>query len=428
MSATLFSNVRIIDGSGDAPFAGDVRIEGNRIVAVSRQPGTLPAEGATIVDGNGATLMPGLTDAHAHLSFTPSVDLAGLGTMPPEEATLWTMKIARLVLDHGYTSCFSGSAAKPRVDVAIRDAINAGDIPGPRLRAATKQLTVTGGFGDLRRPHFDLGDGMPSVPLDGPDAFRDYCRQACRDGVDTIKIVPSAPHTGPDPLAEDTVMTDAEVAAVCEVARQRHRKVAAHARSAEAVKICVRNGVDMIYHATFADEETLDMLEAARDRVFVAPALGLQISRLRNGAEFGAAPDDRLRWKLEREIELVAAKMAELTRRGVRVLPGGDYGFKWNPHGTNARDIQWLVEYFGLTPMGAIVAATRHGGALMGHEGELGEVRDGCLADLLLVDGDPLDDITILQDRDRLLAIMKDGAFHKAPSAAAAAPQRQAAE
>jgi imidazolonepropionase-like amidohydrolase len=109
-------------------------------------------------------------------------------------------------------------------------------------------------------------------------------------------------------------------------------------------------------------------------------------------------------------------------------LPGGDYGFKWNPHGTNARDIQWLVEYFGLTPMGAIVAATRHGGALMGHEGELGEVREGCLADLLLVDGDPLADIAILQDRDRLLAIMKDGAFHKAPPSAAMAPQRQAAE
>ena len=428
MSATLFANVRIIDGSGRKPFTGDALVEGNRIAAVSRKPGSLPADGAEVVDGNGATLMPGLTDAHAHLSFTPSLDLAGLGAMPPEEATLWTMKTARLVLDHGYTSCFSGSATKPRVDVAIRDAINRGDIPGPRLRAATKQLTVTGGFGDIRQPHFDLGEGMPSVPLDGPDAFRDYCRQACRDGVDTIKIVPSAAHLGPDPMAEDTVMTDAEVAAVCEVARQRHRKVAAHARSAEAVKMCVRNGVDIIYHATHADEETLDMLEAARDRVFVAPALGLQISRLRNGAEFGAEPDAALRYKLEREVELVAAKMAELKRRGVRVLPGGDYGFKWNPHGTNARDIQWLVEYFSHSPMEAIVAATRHGGALMGHEGELGEVREGCLADLLLVDGDPLADIAILQDRDRLLAIMKDGAFHKAPPVSMAMPQRQAAE
>ena len=116
---------------------------------------------------------------------------------------------------------------------------------------------------------------MPSVPLDGPDAFREYCRAACRDGVDTIKIVPSANGSGPDPMVEDTVMTDAEVAAVCEVARQRGRKVAAHARSAEAVKMCLRNGVDMIYHATFADEEALDMLEAARDRVFVGCTMAM---------------------------------------------------------------------------------------------------------------------------------------------------------
>jgi imidazolonepropionase-like amidohydrolase len=428
MSAKLFTNVSIIDGSGNAPFVGDVRVAGNRIAAVARQPGSLPADGAEIVDGAGATLMPGLTDAHAHLSFTNAVDLAGLGEMPPEEQTLWTMKVAKLLLDHGYTSCFSGSAAKPRVDVAIRDAIDRGDIAGPRLRAATKQLTVTGGFGDLRKPHYDLGDGMPSVPLDGPDAFRDYCRAAIRDGVDTIKIVPSAHGSGPDPLAEDTVMTDAEVAAVCEVARQRGRKVAAHARSDGAVRLCLRNGVDMIYHATLAEPETLDMLEAERNRIFVAPALGLQYARLHNADDFGVETPPAVRDRLAREIEIVSGKMADLFRRGVRVMPGGDYGFKWNPHGTNARDIEHMVRLFGVTPMQAIVAATRWGGALMGHQGDLGEVREGCLADLLMIDGDPLQDIAILQDQHRMIAIMKDGAFHKAPPVAAAVPHRQAAE
>lgn len=428
MNATLFSNVTIIDGSGDPAFAGDVRVEANRVAAVARRPGTLPANGADTVDGDGMTLMPGLTDAHAHLSFIDSPDLAGLGELPPEDHTLETMKVAKRVLDHGYTSCFSGSAAKPRLDIAIRDAINRGDIAGPRLRAATKQLTVTGGFGDIRKPHFDLGEGMPSVMLDGADAFRDYARMACRDGVDIIKIVPSAPHAGADDIAEDTVMTDAEVAAVCEVARQRNRKVAAHARSAEAVKMCLRNGVDVIYHATLADEEAMDMLEAARDRIFVAAALGLQISRLRNGAAFGMAPDPVLRARLQREVELVAGKMKELAARGVRVMPGGDYGFRWNPHGTNARELEYFVELFGFDAMGAIVAATRWGGALMGHEGELGEVREGCLADLLLVDGDPLRDVSILQDRDRLVAIMKDGVFHKAPRKAIVVPHRHAAE
>jgi imidazolonepropionase-like amidohydrolase len=108
--------------------------------------------------------------------------------------------------------------------------------------------------------------------------------------------------------------------------------------------------------------------------------------------------------------------MVDLKRRGVRVLPGGDYGFKWNPHGTNARDLAIFVERMGFTPMEAIVGATKWGGELMGMGGELGQVRAGFLADLLLVDGDPLADVRILEDRERLLGIMKDGVFYKRPS------------
>jgi imidazolonepropionase-like amidohydrolase len=409
MGATLFTNVSIIDGTGDAPFDGAVLVTGNRIAGVFRDGAPEGAADADVVDSGGATLMPGLIDAHAHLSFLNAGTLEELTALTPERHVLETAKNARLLLDHGFTSMFSGSSARDNIDVAIRDAIAAGDIPGPRLKAATRQMTVTGGFGDT-----GLADGY-AIVLDGPDAFRDACRRAARAGVDIFKIVPSAPGTGTDPLAEDTAMTDAEVAAVCEVARQRNKMVSAHARSAEAVKTCLRNGVQVIYHATLADAEALDMLEAARDTIFVAPAMGLPYARLRDAGNCGISTSDYVRARAEKELEVVSATMAELHRRGVRVLPGGDYGFKWNPHGKNARDLEIFVDLYGYTPLEAIRAATKHGGELMGAPGRIGVVAEGAFADLLLVDGDPSQDVRILQDHDRFLAIMKDGAFHKAP-------------
>ncbi len=414
MSETLFTNVSVIDGTGAKPFDGAVLVRGNRIVAVTR--GDMPEAGdAEIVDGGGATLMPGLIDAHAHLSFLDAATLGDINNLSAERHVLETAKNARKMLEHGFTSMFSGSSARDNLEVALRDAIDTGDIPGPRLKAATRQMTVTGGFGDLGR------DDAYSLVLDGPEAFRSACRAAARAGVDTFKIVPSAPGSGPDPLAEDTAMSDEEVAAVCAVARQRNRMVAAHARSAEAVKMCVRNGVQVIYHATLADDEAKDMLEAERDRVFVAPAMGLPYGRLTEGEKYGVSTDDFTRARAEKEIETVSETMAELRKRGIRVLPGGDYGFKWNPHGRNARDLAMFVELFGFSPLEAIQAATQAGGELMGEPGRLGVIAEGAFADLLLVDGDPVADIALLQDRERFLAVMKDGAFHTAPD-----PNRQA--
>ncbi|MDE0781028.1 MAG: amidohydrolase family protein [Alphaproteobacteria bacterium] len=169
----------------------------------------------------------------------------------------------------------------------------------------------------------------------------------------------------------------------------------------------------MIYHATLADDEARDMLEARKDSVFVAPAMGLPYGRLKEGESYGVSTDDYTRARAEKEIEIVSNNMADLRARGLRVLPGGDYGFKWNPHGRNARDLFMFVDLFGFSSLEAIQSTTSHGGALMGMAGELGLVTKGAFADLLLVDGDPVKDIQILQDKDRFLAIMKNGEFYK---------------
>lgn len=416
MGTTLFSNVQVIDGSGAAPFAAEVLIEGNRIKKIARDGESLPRDGATLVDGRGRTLMPGLIESHGHISFCDTPNLEGLGDIPPEEHTLMTMKYAKKMLDQGFTSIFSAAAAKARLDVVIRNAIDEGDIPGPRLRAASPELTVTGGLGDVRRAH--MYRETFAICCDGADEFLRTAREMCREGVDTLKINPSGDEFIPFARAHQTVMNEAEVAAVCEVGRSRGKMVAGHARSAESVKMCARNGVDVIYHATLADEEARDMLEARKDDVFIGPAVGIMYATsMGEGAAWGVTKDTPVAIYFARELESCVENMKKLKKQGLRILPGGDYGFAWNPIGTNARDLDHFVKLLDFTPLEAINAATELGGQLV--DWDVGLVREGYLADLLLVDGDPSKDVTILQDADKLTGIMKDGAFHKDPASAA---------
>ncbi|MDX1400882.1 MAG: amidohydrolase family protein [Kiloniellales bacterium] len=413
MGETLFKNVRVVDGSGKKPFAAEVLIAGNRIKKIAKAAKGIKAAGADVVDGGGQTLMPGLIESHAHISFCNTADLESLGDLPPEEHTLESMKFAKVMLDQGFTSIFSAAAAKARLDVVIRNAIDAGDIPGPRMRAASPELTPTSGLGDVRRRH--IHRETFAITCDGADEFRRTAREMVREGVDTLKINPSGDEFIPFARAHETVMNEDEVAAVCEVGRSRGKNIAAHARSAESVKMCLRQGANVLYHCTLSDEEALDMLEAEKDRIFVAPTIGMAyITGQGEGKDYGIDYDHPVALFFRLEGEKGVENMKALKKRGVRVLPGGDYGFAWNPIGTNARDLEHFVKLLDFTPLEAIKAATKLGGELMGMD--VGLVKEGYLADLILVDGDPSKDVTILQDKDRLTAIMKDGSFHKAPT------------
>jgi len=425
MSDVLFSNVKIVDGSGAQPFAGEVLVQGNRIRRIARKGKRIAAPNAETVDGGGATLMPGLVEAHSHLTFLDVATLEALGDTPPEEHTLASLKNARKMLDRGFTSCNSAAAAKPRLDVVVRNAINAGDFPGPRTLAASPELTVTAGLGDVRLAH--LHRETFAIVCDGADHFRRVARAMVREGVDTLKINPSGDEFVPHARAGMTVMSEAEIEAVCDVAHAFGKRVAAHARSAEAVKLCVKHGVAIIYHATLADDAALAALEGARDWVFVAPTLGITHATLYDAAPWGITTEKAAGMGMKAELDSAVRGMKALKKRGVRILPGGDYGFAWNPIGTNARDLEHFVNYLGFTPMEAIEAATRLGGEIMMRGGELGQVREGFLADLILVDGDPSQDVRVLQDPDRILAVMKDGAFHRRPAPRQSATRRKAA-
>lgn len=419
-SGVTFTNVRILDGTGERPYTGEVTIQGNRIQRVSRsgagggnyQWGS--GGGGQRIDGRGATLMPGLIDAHLHLSWTDAPGLDPMWMMPPEEHILSTIEMGKVVLDAGFTAGRGAAAAKPRLDVVARDAMAAGRFPGPRYTAAGPEITTIGGLADSCPPHV-VHEGMNiGIVVTGPEEMRRTVRELLKYGVDTIKLNLS----GEELIAaraEETPMSEEEIAMAVNEVRRRGRTLAAHARSAESIKLCVKYGIEFIYHASFADNEALDMLEANKEKHFVAPGLAFLINIARNAAEWGIKPGDPVSLLYERELEHAVETMKEMHRRGIRVLIGGDYGFAWTPMGTNAKDLEYFVDMIGMSPMEALQAGTRYGGEIMGMGDELGLVREGYLADLLLVDGDPSVDVRVLQDKSRLLAIMQDGRFHKAP-------------
>jgi imidazolonepropionase-like amidohydrolase len=415
--SVLFTNVRILDGTGEYPYTGEVLVQGNRIKQVTRGSsrfGSAGSTGVTTIDGAGATLMPGMIDAHLHLSWNNAPGIDPINMMEIEEHMLVTMEMAKLVLDAGFTGGRGAAAAKPRLDVVAKRFISEGRFPGPRYLAAGPEITTVGGLGDSAPSHIPHPGLNLGIVVSGPEEVRRTVRTLIKYGVDSIKLNLSG-ETITGMGAEETPMSEEEVAMAAQEARTRNKVLSAHARSSGSVKQCVRHGIQNIYHASFADEEALDMLEAAKDRHFVAPGIAWLINTARHAEPWGIKPGTPLTMEYERELEMCVETMKKMHRRGIRICIGGDYGFAWTPQGTNAKDLQTFVEMLGFSPMEAILAATKYGGEIMGMGGELGQVREGYLADLLLVDGDPIANIRILQEKERLLAIMKDGKFHKKP-------------
>ena len=410
LETLLLHGGSVWDGSGNAAFRGDVLIRGNRIAEVwPSAPKDVQA--AQRIDIAGHTVIPGLVDGHVHLPFAHKADIAQTGDIPPEEHTYLTMRHARVLLEAGFTSCLSGGSAKPRLDVAIRNEINSGHIPGPRLLAAGPELTNTGNLGDERRMHI-YRESIAMV-VDGADEMQRACRMLVREGVDTLKLNISGNQTMPNSRSNQTIMSDDEVRVAAQTAHAHGKRIAAHARAAASIKLALQHEVDIIYHCEYADDESLDLLEAARDRVFVAPAVGLLHNLLYEADAWGITHEKAKAAGVEKQFECAQQVFPELRKRGVRVLIGGDYGFPWTPHGTNARDLEHFVRFLGYSDSEALLAATRVGAAAMMLEGQAGEIAQGFLADLLVVAGAPQGDVKLLQTPANIKLVMKDGVIHK---------------
>lgn len=406
MGSTLFTNVNVLDGNADGPVPGDVVVADGRITAVETAGEDLLRADHRVIDGRGRTLMSGLCDAHTHFTWNSGGDLDALASMQIEEHMIVGVESARILLDSGYTMCVGAASAKERIDIACRNAIDSGQIPGPRYLANARELATPAGV---------LVPGITRI-VSGVEDVRRATREICGMGADIVKLILSGESITQRVWAKDTYMTDDEVAVAVEEAHRVGKRVAAHARSTESIKQCLRLGVDIIYHASYIDDEAADLFEQRKDDVFVAPGLHWLVATLYEAASFGYPQEAAEAAGYKDELDNSVIGLKEIHRRGVKILPGGDYGFAWTPHGTNARDLQHFVDLLGFTPMEAIKAATVLGGEIFQRAGELGRVAPGYIADLLLVDGDPSSDITVLQDHDKIVGIMKGGAWHKDPA------------
>ncbi|MGH6962229.1 MAG: amidohydrolase family protein [Dongiaceae bacterium] len=342
MNRTLFVGARIWDASGAAPYEGDVLVEGNRVRSVARGGGQIASAGCEVIDARGRFLMPGMTEGHAHLSFESVTATEDLITPSPEAHTLLTARVAQVLLDHGFTSAWGASEAKLRLGVAVRDAVNAGLLPGPRIRAGSLEISVTGAMGDESREHNPRRG--PSIIVDGPEEMRKAVRLCCREGCDNIKLDVSGDPFYPNTPAHTTPMAFEEIRMAVETAHAYGRRVNAHTRSIGGTRACLKAGIDMLYHCEYSDAETLDLFEAHKDRVFVAPTVSLFHSIVNNeAAANGLSAEIGGYMGIPGLLEASVNTHSELRKRGIRHLICGDYGFSWSWNGTNARDLFLFV-------------------------------------------------------------------------------------
>ncbi|EJU01911.1 hypothetical protein DACRYDRAFT_107645 [Dacryopinax primogenitus] len=373
-SVILFKDVKVLDSTGREPFPGDVLIRGERIVKVSAKINEDKVKETDpqvhIIEGKGRTLMSGLCDAHTHLSWNNSPDLEGLGHLPPEEHTIFAIRAARTYLDYGYTMCFGAASARARLDCVLRDAINAGDIAGPRYLANEQEIARRDGA---------LIESISSF-ADGPEEMRIAVLKAVALGADQVKLSMSGESLTEKIMSDENFFTDEETKAACEAAHEQGKGVCSHARSMNSVKMSARWGVDVIYHASFTMKRRwtfsnqrrtviTELLTSASD-YGCTPEHAIEVTHLPSDRE-RAFMANQIGYK--DELDEAIKSMKAMKARGTKILPGGDYG-----------DLEDFVNLFGYTPMEAIIAATALGGDLFMRPHELGKVLPGYYADLIV--------------------------------------------
>lgn len=403
---TLLRNAKVLTCSGDPsekPAEGDVLVEGDRIAAVSVGRMQVDEIGARVVDLHGATVLPGLSDAHTHISWPLDFvfDHAGAATAPPHRHILDVAAVARTFLESGYTLIIGAGVLQPDDDVVMKEFVDRGHLLGPRIVPSGRMVTAPGCLG---------ADGpWMEVAADAKE-LRDVVARQCDSGVRAIKLFISGDGIVPEYPSEDTYMDDAMLSAAVEEAGRHGAIITVHARSSESVAMAARTGVQLIHHACFVDDEALSALEARRDDVWVCPGLHYLYAMVHGHAEpWGMTPDRLERSGYERELSSIVESLRKLHAAGIRILAGGDFGHQWTHHGTYASEMQRYVELLDMSPVEALHTATLNAGPVVGLP--VGQIRDGYLADLVVLDGDPASDITVLLDADRRLAVMKDGVF-----------------
>ena len=392
---------RLIDGRGGAPMAPAlVRVEGDRIAEVGSRL-AVPA-GARVIDLGDATLLPGLIDLHTHLTDKFGVHWEqALVSTTPGQAALWGAANARATLMAGFTTCRDMGPTWPYVDVDLRNVIEQGGVPGPRLLVAGNYVSSTGGAGDARQ--FSIYVDVPIVRnlADGPEEVTKAVRTNLKNGADFIKILATGAVLSKGIPPGSQQYSDAEIQAAVTEARRWGRQVAAHAHGADGIKAAIRAGVRTVDHGSMLDDEAVAMLKGSSSTYYVPT---LYTSDVIDTS--ASVPES----EKERERQIKDAQYVGFRRALAAGLPigvGSDAAVI--PHGQNAHELSVRVR-LGEKPMAALVSATRVNAEILGWSDRIGTVEKGKLADIVAVPGDPLADITAVE---RVGFVMKGGTIHR---------------
>jgi imidazolonepropionase-like amidohydrolase len=410
VGTTLITNGQLVDGTGQPAIPdASVLIRDGRIVYAGPARQAPAAEpGAARIDALGGSIMPGLVEAHFHATYFNVSALEDLDIRyPAEYASLLAASNAKLALECGYTAARSGGCLF-NVDVWLKKAIENDITPGPRLAASGREICGVGGMMDWNPDFRKIGmDGLVML-VNGPDEARAAVRKLVKERVEWVKTYPTGDAHTPDSNDHHTLcMTFEEMDAVLATAHNHKLKVTGHCRATEGIKNALRAGYDTIEHGTFMDAEALDML-LARD-VPCVPGLQYELACVENGPACGLS--QRIIDAHQETLEGGAESARMILRAGGRLGMGGDYGFAWNPHGNYARELSFFVRYVGLTPLEVIMCATKTGAEIVGRSDEFGTLAPGKLADILVVDGDVLQEISVLEDRGKFIAVLQGGAI-----------------
>ncbi|HEY5400758.1 MAG TPA: amidohydrolase family protein [Trebonia sp.] len=402
----LLANARVLTCSGDVnerPFDGDILISGGRIAKVAVGRLDVDPAAVRVVDVRGATVLPGLGDAHVHTSWPLDFvfDHAGIAAAPPAKHMLDVAAVARTFLESGYTLIIGAGTTQPLDDIYVKDAIDRGLVSGPRIVPSGPMIAEIGGLG---------ADGeLMEVAADARQ-LRDIVARQCDLGARALKLFISGDGVVPEYPSQDVYMNDEMLLAAVEEADSRGAFLTAHARGSASVAMAARTGVRIIHHACFLDDEAVRELEARRDDVWVCPGFHYLYQMTHGKAEpYGITEEKIDRSGYRDEYRAQIEGMERLRASGIKILSGGDFGHQWTHHGTYAAELQRYVDQLGMTPVEAIHTATRNMGPAAGLDS--GQIAEGYLADLVAVDGDPTADVTVLQRHDLRRFVIKDGRF-----------------
>jgi imidazolonepropionase-like amidohydrolase len=413
MACTLIRNGTLIDGNGGQPLGdGFVLIEDGRIKAVGREREVPPPDTeATEIDARGGAIMPGFIDSHVHLMIA-GFDFMKLMTTPFSLRFYEAMDSMRRTLECGVTSVRDAGG----VDFGIKQAVEQGLVPGPRMQISISVLTITGGHADFWIRSGSSMDLMPPYPghpgtslvCDGVDDVRKKTREVLRAGADVIKICSTGGVGSPTDHPEFTQFTPEELEAIVqEGAYRRGIKVMAHAQGPEGIKNAVKAGIHSIEHGIFLDDECIElMLEKG---TFLVPTLSAPRGILEAAEATGKVPEWAVR-KAKETVEIHSENMKKAIRAGVRTAMGTDAGVI--PHGTNLRELGLMCDV-GMSPMEAIVASTKTAAECVELGNQVGTLEAGKLADVVIAKNNPLDDIRSLEDLENTLLVMKGGQIVK---------------